>query len=189
MFNVRRFTDAFVDFSQVSEEDWFAYARDPEVGPNAGWPPHQSRDVSVPILLKFITEKKTFAIEYEGRAVGSIGVERYDEELFPDLAPLRCRELGFVLSRECWGKGLMTEAVREVIRYLFEEQGLDAIVCSHYVWNDRSRRVQEKCGFRPYALCTRRTVMDTEEPSQLRVLTREAYFAACRGEVPRGEQA
>ena len=35
MFNVRRFTDAFVDFSQVTEEDWFAYAKDPEMLPGA----------------------------------------------------------------------------------------------------------------------------------------------------------
>ncbi len=35
MFNVRRFTDAFVDFSQVTEEDWFAYARNPEMLPGA----------------------------------------------------------------------------------------------------------------------------------------------------------
>ena len=35
LYNVRRFTDAWVDFSQVSEEDWFAYARNPEMLPGA----------------------------------------------------------------------------------------------------------------------------------------------------------
>ena len=41
----------------------------------------------------------------------------------------------------------MTEAVTKVIRYLFEDEFLDAITCCYYVQNDRSARVQEKCGF------------------------------------------
>ena len=151
-------------------DDLYEYARDPEVGPNAGWPAHKSRDVSVPILLRFITEKKTFAIGYDGKVVGSIGIERYNEALLPELSPLRCRELGYVLSRSCWDMGLMTEAVREAIRFLFEDVGLDAIVCGHFLKNARSARVQDKCGFRPCGLCAMRTAAGTFEAELLRVL-------------------
>lgn len=57
-------------------------------------------------------------------------------------------EIGYVLSPAHWGRGLMSEAVREMLRYGFEELGLAVIWCGHYDFNDRSRRVVEKCGFR-----------------------------------------
>ena len=157
-------------------DDLFAYARDPEVGPNAGWAAHPSRDHSVPILLRFITEKKTFAIEYEGKVVGSVGIENYNEKLLPQPDALRCREIGFVLSRECWGMGLMTEAVRGVIRFLFEDVGLDAVVCGHFLRNARSARVQEKCGFRPCALSYIRTAAGRYEAEMMRVLTKRNHL-------------
>lgn len=51
--------------------------------------------------------------------------------------------IGYVLSEDYWGKGLMTEAVKEVIRYLFEEVKLDIITIYHYPFNVRSKRVIE----------------------------------------------
>lgn len=56
--------------------------------------------------------------------------------------------IGYVLSEDYWGKGLMSEAVKEVIRYLFEEVKLDIISCYHYPFNIRSKRVIEKSGFK-----------------------------------------
>jgi len=116
----------------------------------AGWQPHGSIDESREILDMFIREKKTFALEYGGKVVGSLGIETYEEARYPelDLADRRGREIGYVLSKDYWGRGLMTEAVRAVIRWLFEDVGLDFIIIGHYTRNDRSRRVIEKCGFR-----------------------------------------
>ena len=50
--------------------------------------------------------RKTFAIEYEGKVIGSLGIEEYDEKLFPDLENKLGRSLGFVLSKDYWGLGL-----------------------------------------------------------------------------------
>lgn len=58
-----------------------------------------------------------------------------------------CRELGYVLGQEQWGKGYMTEAAKAVLRYGFAELGLELIAVRHYLHNQRSRRVIEKCGF------------------------------------------
>ena len=128
--------------------DFYEYARVDGVGQMAGWLPHQSIEESRMILGMFIEGKKTFAIEYEGKVIGSLGVEEYDEEKLPEYAEKRGRELGFVLAKPYWGRGLMPEAVKEVIRYLLEDVGLDFLVCCHFTDNDQSRRVQEKCGFR-----------------------------------------
>ena len=129
-------------------EDFYSYARAEGVGPMAGWLPHRSREESREILEKFIEHKKTFALEREGEVIGSLGVERYDEARFPELDALRGRELGYVLSKAHWGKGLMPEAVKAVIGYLFETVDLDFILVGHFDWNRQSARVIEKCGFR-----------------------------------------
>jgi len=130
-------------------EDFYAYARVDGVGQMAGWKPHESLDESREILEMFIREKKTFALEYERKAIGSVGVETYEEARYPelDLEDKRGREIGYVLSKDYWGQGLMPEAVRAVIRWLFDEVKLDFITVGHFTGNDRSRRVIEKCGF------------------------------------------
>ena len=158
-------------------EDLFAYASVDGVGQMAGWEPHANREVSREILDQFIAKKKTFALEYQGRVVGSLGLERYNEALFPELADKRCRELGFVLAKDCWGQGLMPEAVRAVIRYLFEDVRLDAILCAHSLHNARSARVQEKCGFRHYAFERYETQRGIAEDSEYTLLRREEWQA------------
>ncbi len=129
-------------------EDFFAYARVDGVGQMAGWNPHRSMEESAMILNMFIREKKTFAVEFSGRVIGSLGIEAYSEDDFPELDGFKGGEIGYVLSRDHWGQGLMPEAVRAVIAWLFREIGLDFILVGHFDWNGQSRRVVEKCGFR-----------------------------------------
>lgn len=131
-------------------EDFYAYARVDGVGQWAGWAPHRDIEESRRILRMFIDEKKTFALEHEGKVVGSLGIETYEEARYPelDLAEKRGREIGYALSKDYWGRGLMTEAVKAAIRYLFDDVKLDFVTVGHFTRNDRSRRVIEKCGFR-----------------------------------------
>lgn len=163
---------------QTDLQDLYAYASDPEVGPMAGWKPHESLEESQMILDRFVSGRKTFALEYRGRVVGSIGVEGYDEARYPEFSEQRVRMLGFVLARECWGQGLMPEGVSEVIRWLFEEQKLDVILCGHFLWNKQSGRVQEKCGFRHYDFGLFTTKQNKVEEDELRILTRADWLAA-----------
>ena len=163
---------------QTDLQDLYAYASDPEVGPMAGWKPHDSLEESQMILDRFVSGRKTFALEYRGRVVGSIGVEGYDEARYPEFSEQRVRMLGFVLARECWGLGLMPEGVSEVIRWLFEEQKLDVILCGHFLWNKQSGRVQEKCGFRHYDFGLFTTKQNKVEEDELRILTRADWLSA-----------
>ena len=55
--------------------------------------------------------------------------------------------LGYVLAEPYWGRGLMTEAVKGMIKYAFEELNIDLLSVYHYPHNERSKRVIEKCGF------------------------------------------
>lgn len=128
--------------------DFFEYASIDGVGQMAGWTPHKSMDESVAVLKMFVQGKKTFAIEMEGKVIGSLGIEEYNEKDYPELAQWQGREIGYVLSKDYWGQGIMPEAVQAVIKYLFEVEDMDFIIVGHFDWNRQSARVIEKCGFK-----------------------------------------
>ena len=128
-------------------EDFYEYARVDGVGQMAGWTPHRDREESRTILSRFIEGRHTFALEYQGKVIGSLGGEEYNEAHYPELSALSGREIGYVLSKDYWGRGLMPEAVRAAVDYLFGEAKLDFILVGHFERNARSRRVIEKCGF------------------------------------------
>lgn len=153
-------------------EDFYAYARVDGVGQRAGWTPHRNIEESRAILSMFIKEKMTFALEYNAKVIGSLGIDEYDEEKLPEFDAMRGREIGYVLSKDYWGQGLMTEAVRAVIDYLFETAGLEFIVCGHFTDNDASRRVQEKCGFEHYKLTRSETRYGAVKDTWLSILRR-----------------
>lgn len=157
-------------WKESDADAFYEYAKVDGVGQMAGWKPHESIEESKRVLGFFINEKKTFCIDYEGKAIGSLGVERYDETAFPELEELRCREIGYVISKDYWGKGLMAEAVNEVLRYLFEEVELDAVLCGHAYFNRQSDRVMTKCGFYHAKNVILTTRMGTQEPVEEKII-------------------
>lgn len=160
------------------EEDWpdlYEYARVDGVGQMAGWLPHKDSMESRAVLKMFIRGRNVLALEYQGKVIGSLGIELYNEEHYPELASRIGREIGYVLSRDYWGRGLMTEAVREVNRYLFDTVGLDFVLVAHFIHNDRSRRVIEKCGFQYIKDSVFKTQFDIVEPSRDYILYRKAW--------------
>ena len=135
-------------WKETDLEDLYEYASVPGVGEAAGWSHHKSPEESKVILDMFVSHKKTLAIVWRqsGKVIGSLGIEPMRPD--PEGPDKQGREIGYVLSREYWGRGLMPEAVRAVIDYCFRVLGYDYLTCGHFVQNDRSRRVIEKCGFR-----------------------------------------
>ena len=128
--------------------DLFEYAKDPDVGPIAGWPAHTSVEESLDVIRNVLSAKEAYAIcrKTDGKAIGAIELklkghtdltERDDE----------C-ELGYWIGKPFWGQGMMPEAAREILRYAFEDLGMTRVWCAYYDGNTKSKRVQEKCGFR-----------------------------------------
>lgn len=154
-------------------EDLYEYASVDGVGQMAGWLPHKNREESQAILDLFIAGKKTFAIEYQGKVIGSLGIEKYDEKELPEFQNQAGREIGYALSKAYWGQEIMPEAAKRVIGYLLEDVGLDFIVCSHSIDNTQSKRVQEKCGFKHYKQFRYETQYGAVRDSWLSLLFRE----------------
>ena len=135
-------------WKETDLNDFYEYAKVDGVGQLAGWTPHKNIEESKRILDIFIEGKKTFAIEYRGKVIGSLGIECYNEENYPEFNALQGREIGYVLSKDFWGQGIMPEAVKGVIPYLFEVENLDFILVRHSDSNAQSARVVQKCGFK-----------------------------------------
>ena len=160
-------------FKESDLEDFYNYASVVGVGEMAGWKHHKNIQESAEILDRFINEDKTFAIclKENGKVIGSLGVEKYGlEDKLTEFDGYFGRELGFVLSKEYWGRGIMPEAVGAIVAYLFNERDLDFLLCGYYNFNVQSKKVQEKCGFKPYRALTMDTRMGTKEAGTLNLL-------------------
>ena len=127
-------------------EECFRYAQDPRVGPIAGWPAHTDVEESRRVIREILAVPETYAIVWKqsGQPIGAVGlnfktaVAREPEEA----------ELGYWLGVPWWGRGIMPEAARALLRHAFEDLGLARVWCCYFDGNDKSRRVQEKLGFR-----------------------------------------
>lgn len=133
--------------TQQDAEGMFTYAQYEKVGRPAGWKYHQSVDESREIVRMFVKDRNVFAItdKESGRIIGSLGL--HQPESMEEYEQLYGLEIGYVLSPDNWGKGIMTEAVRAVINWIFGNTDVGILYCGHFTFNDRSRRVIEKCGF------------------------------------------
>jgi len=137
-------------WKESDAEDMYEYAKVDGVGEMAGWPHHQSIDASRGIIRHFIEKGDVYAVVLKegNKVVGSLGI--HDRTMDPEYAADIQREIGYVLSKSYWGMGLMAEAVREAIKYAFDEINADVLWCGHYKFNTQSQRVIEKTGFRFY---------------------------------------
>lgn len=134
-------------WEEADAEDLYEYARDPEVGPIAGWPVHKSVEDSLEVIRNVLAVPETYAacLKENNRAIGSIGLmigEKSNLNL-----PETEGEIGYWIGVPFWGRGLIPEAVRELIRHAFEDLGLETLWCGYFDGNEKSKRCQEKCGF------------------------------------------
>lgn len=123
----------------------YKYAKDPQVGLPAGWPPHTNKKFSRMIIETVFSEPETYAVclKNKDKPIGCIGFHRNDLATTEDEY-----ELGYWIGRPFWGQGLIPEASREMLRHAFEDLKMKTIWCGYYDGNEKSHRVQEKLGFR-----------------------------------------
>lgn len=134
-------------WTEADDADLFEYAKDPDVGPIAGWPPHKSVEESRNVIKNVLNSAECYAVCEKGSntAIGAIelilnghtDVTKRDDEC----------ELGYWLGKPFWGRGYIPEAAAELIRRGFEDLGMTTVWCRYFDGNQKSKRVQEKLGF------------------------------------------
>jgi len=137
---LRRFTPGDAEMMYAN------WASDPEVTRFLTWPVHSSVDVTRQLLGYWSAnyEKPDYyqwALELKdsGEVIGSISVVHMIE-------PLEEAEVGYCLGQRWWGRGLMPEALKQVLRYLFFEVGFNRVTAGHDIDNPKSGRVMQKAG-------------------------------------------
>ena len=86
-------------------------------------------------------ETFAFAIMVDDKVVGSIGIFRQGN------IHSQTAELGYYIAEEYWGKGIMTEAVKQICEYVFGDSDIIRIYAEPFAYNIASCRVLEKAGF------------------------------------------
>ena len=86
-------------------------------------------------------ETFAFAITVDNMVIGSIGIFRQGN-IHRQIA-----ELGYYIAEEYWGKGIMTEAVKQICKYVFAKSDIIRIYAEPFAYNIASCRVLEKAGF------------------------------------------
>lgn len=127
-------------------KDIFEYASDPEVASYVTWDYHKSISDStlyVESVIKKYKEKEVsewgIISKKENKCIGTCGYLWW--------LPIHARaEIAFALSKEYWNKGIMTECLREVIKFGFDKMKLNRIEARCYTDNIASHRVLEKAG-------------------------------------------
>ena len=137
----------------------FELAKDPDVGPAAGWPVHTSVENSRQIIKDVLAVPETYAVilAETGEIVGSIGLHSHRDSKHSGADD---KELGYWIGKPFWGNSYAPEAGIALLRHLFEDLGAQRCWCCHYEGNDKSKRVIEKLGFKYIAT-------DPEHPTLL----------------------
>lgn len=170
-------------FNNNDLEDLYAYAKTPGLGEMAGWPHHRSIEDSKEVLERFKKNKDVLAIEKEGKVIGSIGLHPVDSEFYKEFEDKKGKEIGFVLSEDFHRQKIMTEAVKALMKYAFEDLGLDYISAGYFRGNFKSRWFQQKLGFNYYGSHVVKVAMGNFEPTHQTIFTKEDYFSNKTGQV------
>lgn len=164
-------------WEETDAEECYRYAKDPLVGPAAGWPVHTSIDNSRQVIRDVLMVPETYAIVLKetGLPIGSIGLHFHS-----DLADKEDEaELGYWLGRPYWGRNIVPEAARELLRHAFDDLQLARVWCGYYDGNEKSKRVQEKLGFQ-YQWTTEDAPvpqMGETRKGHVNLMTREEWLA------------
>lgn len=130
-------------------EDYWEYVQMPNVGPRCGWTAYTDKEKAKERLKFETTRPLQYAIELKDthKVVGSIELMEPDENTKTEG---NTKEIGCLLNENYWGKGIMTEAMRAIVKYGMDELKLDEIVAGYFTPNVASGKIQLKAGLKPF---------------------------------------
>lgn len=128
--------------------DLYNLAKNPNIGPIAGWPPHESVEFSLNIIKTVFVREECYAITKDDELIGSIellihpnGNHWWGEG---------SAELGYWIGEPYQGQGYATEASKALIKRAFDDLAIERIYATYKCENIASKRVLEKLGFKYY---------------------------------------
>lgn len=128
-------------FTLEDKKDFYEYAKVEGVGERAGWKHHTNIEESETILKNLIDGRNFYALVWKenNKVIGSFGIET------PSFKTIK---IGYVLSKDYWNLGIMTEVTKKIIDFIFTNSSFTKILVSHFDENIASKKVIEKSGFK-----------------------------------------
>lgn len=124
-------------------KDMYLYMSREEMARYVTWQRHESEEVTKELCKmwanQYSDDRYNWAITLDGKAVGNIEVVKILD---------KTAYLGYQISSDYWNKGMVTEALKAVLKYLFEEIGFEKCEACHVESNPASGRVMEKAGMK-----------------------------------------
>ena len=170
-------------WTETDADSLYEYAKDPAVGPVAGWPPHQSKEESLDVIRSVLNGAECYAICEKGsdKPIGAVELMLHGHSSHTERED-EC-ELGYWLGKPFWGRGYMPEAARELLRRGFEDLGMRKVWCGYYDGNVKSKRVQEKLGFQYHHTWENvpAPLMNEFRKEHITAITGEEWDSVCQG--------
>ncbi|GLB61848.1 GNAT family N-acetyltransferase [Cytobacillus sp. NCCP-133] len=123
-------------------EDMYLYASNEEVTRYVTWETHSSLSDTIEFINTFLPQYDApwgIELKENGKFIGTVHFVWWQPEH-------KSAEIGYVLSKEYWGKGLITEAARAIISFGFDSMNLVRVQARCFLENKGSERVMEKLG-------------------------------------------
>lgn len=126
--------------------DIFEYASDPIVTRYMTFETHKTID-DAKGFINFVLDRYSrdesgewgIELKTNSRLIGTLGIASFDQKN-------SCITIGYILAKHYWGKGIVTEAVKRVIRFAFDDMKVNRVEAYHFLGNDASGRVMQKAG-------------------------------------------
>ncbi len=142
------------NYKESDFDDYWEYASQPNVYPRSGWPAYTEKKKAIEQLKREIERPFQFAIllKNNNKVVGSISLKPTRDGMLEKFNLLfnETKEIGYLLNEKFWGQGIMTEAMKAIIKYGFDDLGLKVITAGYFEPNIASGKVQAKCGLKPF---------------------------------------
>lgn len=129
-------------------DDFYDYTKNLNVTSNISWPPHDTKDTALEFLKSYVDINEVWAIVFKEnkKVIGHLKI--YPDENRGKFSERNTAKLiTYALAEDYWGKGYMTETVKRVVEFAFNEMQIELLTAFHVPNNIRSKRVMEKCGF------------------------------------------
>ena len=131
-------------FELSDAQDVYDYAKNPEVPKYATWEAHKSIEDAIS-YIEFVRSRYEnneagewgIVLKSSGKLIGAIAFVHFE-------AQNSCGEIGYALSYDHWNSGIMTEAAKRIIRFAFEDMGINRVFAIHAVENPASGKVMQK---------------------------------------------
>ena len=143
------------NFREEDLEDYFDFVSQNDVLTRVGAEPYTDKEKAREKLLSESQKPLRFAIvlKENNKVIGNISLNdpkpgRYDGVNIDE----NTKELGYILSHDYWGRGIMPEAGKRILEYAFDELGVAKVVCGTKTLNKQSVRTQEKIGFKVHSI-------------------------------------